>query len=194
MAKLIGINASLNQSIFGLSAENIFRLSKMNLTTSLGAQVGSAELKGAITAPDADDSFSAKTNLFYISQGIQMRKLPLWGNAMILLRRGKSAFNIQAEQTEFIRDDTMADAQVPLALQFTAGVSLMSRSLHLALSEYMVPSRLVMPRVSLVYQYTFGKKTNEPDQQPSDSGVNASGSDSKNQPKLKQSHKRKFTP
>ncbi|MEY4065804.1 MAG: hypothetical protein RIR26_2012 [Pseudomonadota bacterium] len=194
MAKLIGINASLNQYIYGLSAENIFRLNKLNLITSLGAQSGSAVLKGAITAPEANDSFSARMNLFYISQGIQMRNLPLWGNGMILFRRGKSAFNIEAEQTEFIRDDTMADAQVPLALQFTVGVSLMKRSLHLALSEYMVPSRLVMPRASLVYQYAIGKKANDEAEQRSESGVNAPESGQKSKPKLKQSRKRKFTP
>lgn len=191
MAKMIGIDASLHQSIYGLSAENIFRLQKFHLLTSLGAQVGSAELKGAITAPEAQDAFSAKMNLFFISQGIQMRNVPLWGNVMILLRRGKSTFNIRAEQTEFIRDETMADAQVPLATQLTVGISLLSRRLHLAVSEYVVPNRLVMPRVSMAYQHVLGKKS---EQKSSSTQLNTQGSGQKSDSRTKRSRKRKFTP
>lgn len=191
MAKMIGIDASLHQSIYGLSAENIFRLQKFHLLTSLGAQVGSAELNGAITAPGAQDAFSAKMNLFYISQGIEMRSVPLWGNVMILLRRGKSTFKIKAEQTEFIRDETMADAQVPLATQLTVGISLLSRRLHLAVSEYVVPNRLVMPRVSMAYQHVLGKKS---EQKNSSNQLNTQGSGQKSDSRMKRSRKRKFTP
>lgn len=132
----------------------------MILTTSAGFQFGKATVNGAITAAEAKDSFDASTTLIHVSQGIQSRKLPLWANAMVLLRRGTSKFNISLEQTEFVRTDNMSDAQVPVASQVTLGVNI-TNSFQMALSEYIVPDRLIMPRVSIVYQYSFGN-TPEP--------------------------------
>lgn len=169
IAKIIGVNASLSQYIVGASAENIFRLDKMFVTTSLGFQYGGANLDGAITAADAKDTFKANTTLIHISQGIAGRTIPLWANGMIIVRRSTSKFYISAEKTEFLRNDNMSDAQVPLAAQLSLGGRIGS-NLQVALSEYLVPDRLIMPRLSLIYQYTFsGKKGNqfEPDAQPS---------------------------
>lgn len=160
IGKKIGVNASLSQYTFGASAENMFRLSSMILTTSAGVQFGKVNVQGAITANDAKDSFDASTTLIHVSQGIQSRKIPLWANAMVLLRRGTSRFNISLEQTEFVRTDNMSDAQVPVASQVSLGYNI-TNSFQVALSEYIVPDRLIMPRVSLVYQYSFGK-TPEP--------------------------------
>ncbi len=165
IAKSIGVNASLSQYTFGASAENMFRLSKMILTTSAGVQFGKATLNGAITAAEAKDSFNASTTLIHVSQGIQSRKIPIWANAMVLLRRGTSRFNISLEQTEFVRTDNMSDAQVPVASQVTVGYNI-TNSFQMALSEYIVPDRLIMPRVSLVYQYSFGKTPEPAVEQP----------------------------
>lgn len=154
IAKIMGINASLKQYTLGVSLENMFRLNQMILTTSAGYQYGNANLSGAITSSDAHDTFDTSTSLIHFSQGIQGRTIPLWANLMFLLRRGKSKFNISLEQTEFVRTDTMSDAQIPLATQVTVGSSF-GKSLQIAVSEYIVPDRLIMPRVSFVYQYRF---------------------------------------
>ena len=158
VAKIMGVNASLNQYLVGASAENVFRLPKMFLTTSIGGQYGGVNLKGGITTEKAADTFDASLTTLYLSQGVQGRTIPLWANGMILFRRGKSTFNITAEKTEFIRADTMADAPIPLSAQITLGITL-KKSLHLAVSEYMVPNRLIMPRVSIAYQYVFNSKS-----------------------------------
>ncbi|MFZ9520168.1 MAG: hypothetical protein ACO3A4_06795 [Silvanigrellaceae bacterium] len=157
MAKTIGVNASMTHYIFGLSSEFYFRLSDLLTISGVGGQFGRANLNGSITAADAQDSFDAKMTLFYLSQGVQFRKTPFWANGMLIFRRGTSTFDIGAEKTKFVRDDSMSDAQVPLALQMTVGFSLFKRSLHVALSEYLVPNRLAMPRASLIYQWSFGK-------------------------------------
>jgi hypothetical protein len=159
IAKTIGVNASMNQYIVGMSSEFYFRLPTLTTYSSVGGQLGKATLSGSITAVDAQDSFEAKMLMFYLAQGVQFRKTPLWANGMVLFRKGTSAFDIGAEKTKFVRDDTLADAQVPLALQMTVGFSMLKRSLHLALSEYLVPNRLAMPRLSLIYQYQLGKKS-----------------------------------
>ncbi|MEY3901276.1 MAG: hypothetical protein RL189_582, partial [Pseudomonadota bacterium] len=88
------------------------------------------------------------------TQGIKGRTIPLWANAMFLVRRNISKFNISLEKTEFVREDKMEDAQPPIATQVTIGASL-GQSMQLALSEYIVPDRLIMPRVSFVYQYAL---------------------------------------
>ena len=163
MAKTMGVNASLNQYLLGASAENVIRLPKMLLTTSIGGQYGGVSLKGGITAEEAKDTFDATLSTVYLSQGVQGRTIPLWANGMILFRRGKSTFNITAEKTEFTRADTMSDAPVPLSAQVTIGVTL-KKSLHLAISEYMVPNRLIMPRVSVAYQYVFNDKSAQSNQ------------------------------
>jgi hypothetical protein len=74
---------------------------------------------------------------------------------MFLVRRNTSKFNISLEKTEFVREDKMEDAQPPIATQITIGANL-GKSMQLALSEYIVPDRLIMPRVSFVYQYALG--------------------------------------
>lgn len=158
VAKLMGINASLSQFAFGFSGENMYRLPSMILTTSLGLQYANATIDGAITAAEAKDKFNAGTTLIHVSQGVRARTMPLWANAMLLMRRVTSKFAITLEQTEFIRTDTMADAQVPFATQLTVGATF-NKNIHVALSEYIVPDRLIMPRLSVVYQYTFGNKT-----------------------------------
>ncbi|NBW82448.1 hypothetical protein EBR21_11905 [bacterium] len=157
LAKTIGVNASMNQYILGMSGEYYFLLPKLTTYTSVGGQLGNATLSGSITSLDANDSFEAKMLMFYLAQGVQFRSTPLWANGMVIFRKGTSAFDIGAEKTKFTRDDTLADAQVPLAVQMTVGFSMLKRKLHLALSEYLVPNRLAMPRLSLVYQYQFGK-------------------------------------
>lgn len=154
VGKMLGVNASLTQYTFGASAENIFRLSSLFLTTSIGFQRGHARLEGAITALDAQDFFDSTTTLFHVSQGVTGRNIPLWANGMVLIRRGQSKFNISREKTEFVRTDNMSDAQIPLASQVTLGLSVGS-SFNVAVSEYIVPDRLIMPRVSLIYQYKF---------------------------------------
>jgi hypothetical protein len=159
MAKIVGINASLSHYILGLSGEFYFRLPRVITYSSVGGQLGNASLDGSITAVDADDSFSAKMLMFYFSQGMQLRKIPLWANGMLLFRLGNSKFNIGAEKTTFVREDTLADASVPLAVQATIGYSIWDNRVHLALSEYMVPNRLAMPRISLLYQHQLGKKS-----------------------------------
>lgn len=158
LAKTIGVSASLNQYLVGASAENVFRMPKMLLTTSIGVQYGGVNLKGGITTETANDTFDATLSTIYLSQGVQGRTIPLWANGMILFRRGKSTFKITEEKTEFTRIDTLSDAPLPLSAQVTIGVTLM-KSLHLAVSEYMVPNRLIMPRVSVAYQYVFNAKT-----------------------------------
>jgi hypothetical protein len=155
IAKTMGVNAALNQYQFGGSMENVFRLSKIFLTTSAGVQYSRASLTGAITAEDTEDSFTSSATLVHVSQGIRSRTMPLWANGMILMRRVKSKFKVKEEQTEFVRTDTMADARLPVAFQMTIGATF-NKNLHLALSEYVVPDRLVMPRVSLVYQVLLG--------------------------------------
>ncbi|NBO37856.1 hypothetical protein EBU99_04655 [bacterium] len=161
-AKIMGINASLNQTIAGLSAENIFRLPKMLLTTSVGVQYGRAKLEGGITSANAKDSFDASMTAIYVSQGVRGRTIPLWANGMLLVRNGKSKFNISAEATEFVRNDTMSDAPIPLAAQVSLGMTV-KKSIQLAFSQYVVPERLYMPRVSIAYQYAFAGEKSESD-------------------------------
>ncbi|MEY2988007.1 MAG: hypothetical protein RJB13_1528 [Pseudomonadota bacterium] len=156
IASTMGVKATLNQYIAGASLESFFRLNSINLITSVGGQFGSYDLEGAITADDGEDSFSGSLTSFYLSQGVQARKIPLWANMMLLVRRGKSTFKVGKEKTVFIRSDTMADADLPLAAQITVGYTLFE-SLQLAASEYMVPNRSIMPRVSMAYQYVIGK-------------------------------------
>lgn len=156
IGKIMGVEASLSQYIAGASLESFFRLNSINLITSVGGQYGSYGLEGGITAADGEDSFKGSLTTLYLSQGVQARKIPLWTNMMLLMRRGESTFKIGKEKTVFTRADTMADASLPLAAQITVGYTLFG-SVQLAASEYMVPNRLIMPRVSLAYQYTFGK-------------------------------------
>lgn len=157
VAKIMGVQASLSQYIAGASLEAYFRLNSINLITSVGGQFGSYGLEGGITAEDGEDSFKGSLTTLYLSQGLQARKIPLWANAMLLMRRGTSTFKVGKEKTVFTRDDTMADAPLPLAAQFTVGYTLFN-SVQIAASEYMVPNRLIMPRLSVAYQYAFGKK------------------------------------
>jgi len=157
IASLMGVNATLSQYIAGASLESFFRLNTINLITSVGGQFGSYDLEGAITADDGEDSFKGSLTTLYLSQGVQARKIPLWANAMILMRRGTSTFKVGKEKTEFIRADTMADAPLPLAAQITVGYTLFD-SVHLSASEYMVPNRAILPRVGVSYQYVFGQK------------------------------------
>jgi hypothetical protein len=84
---------------------------------------------------------------------------------MVLIRKGVSKFNISLEQTEFVRTDNMSDAQIPIASQVTLGMKL-GTSFNAAVSEYIVPDRLIMPRVSLIYQHSFSDKP-EPAEEPS---------------------------
>ncbi|MEN9827164.1 MAG: hypothetical protein RI953_2909 [Pseudomonadota bacterium] len=158
IAKVMGINASLTQFAFGASGENMYRLSSMILTTSVGFQYANATIDGAITAADAKDNFNAATTLFHVSQGVRARTMPLWANAMFLVRRSTSKFSITKEQTEFVRTDKMADAQIPISTQLTIGATY-NKNIHFALSEYIVPDRLIMPRLSVVYQYIFNNKS-----------------------------------
>ena len=165
VAKKIGVDASLRQFIAGGSIENVVQLPKVKLTTSIGGQQGTARLEGAITAAEAKDSFDAKTTLIYVSQGIQGARVPIWVNGMLIYRKVQSKFFISAEQTEFIREDKMDDATVPLAAQVTLGLTL-KKSFHFAVSEYMVPNRLIMPRVSLAYQFAFSDNDEETAEKP----------------------------
>ncbi|NBW81074.1 hypothetical protein EBR21_04900, partial [bacterium] len=141
IAKLMGINASLTQFAFGASGENMYRLPSMILTTSVGFQYANATIDGAITAANAKDNFNATTTLFHVGQGVRARTMPLWANAMFLVRRVTSKFAITLEQTEFTRIDKMADAQIPFATQLTVGATY-NKNIHFALSEYIVPDRL----------------------------------------------------
>lgn len=156
IAGLMGVQADLNQYIVGASLESFFQLNSINLITSFGGQFGSYDLEGAITAPEGEDSFKGSLTTLYLSQGVQARKIPLWANMMLLMRRGTSTFKVGKEKTVFIRDDTMADAPLPLAAQITLGYTLFG-SLQVAASEYMVPNRSIMPRVSVAYQYLIGE-------------------------------------
>ena len=156
VASLMGVQATLNQYIAGGSLETFFRLKSINLITSIGGQFGSYGLEGAITAKDGEDSFKGSLTTIYLSQGVQARKIPLWANMMLLMRRGTSTFKVGKERTVFTRNDTMADSPLPLAAQITVGYTLFG-SLQLAASEYMVPNRTIMPRVSVAYQYLLGK-------------------------------------
>ncbi|MEN9528682.1 MAG: hypothetical protein RI932_555 [Pseudomonadota bacterium] len=166
-AKLLGVDASINQYIAGGSLENIFRHPRMFLITSLGAQYGKAQVLGAITEDGASDKFDAALTSAYISQTVQGRRVPMWINGMLVFRRGKSTFLIEKEKTEFTRSDTMSDASVPFAIQLSFGVTI-KKSFQLALSEYMVPNRLIMPRATLAYQYAFGNQQNEKELSPSE--------------------------
>jgi hypothetical protein len=155
VGKLLGVKATLSQFAMGANAENMFRLANMILTTSFGFQYSKVNLEGGITAEEAKDVFDAATTLVHLTQGIKGQTIPLWANAMFLVRRNTSKFNISLEKTEFVREDKMEDAQPPIATQITIGANL-GKSMQLALSEYIVPDRLIMPRVSFVYQYALG--------------------------------------
>ena len=178
----MNVNASLKQFIAGTSAEFTYLSKSLILTTSGGYQYGSATLSGAITSPTAEDNFNAATSLFYLSQGLRGKTTPLWANVMFLVRRSKSKFNISLEQTEFSRTDTMSDAQVPIATQVTVGMTL-KKNFQLALSEYVVPDRLIMPRVSVVYQYPLSPESD------SKSGTEEKTSGSKQKPKTSKKKK-----
>lgn len=165
IGKLMGVKANLNQFAMGANAENMLRLSNMILTTSFGFQYSKVNVEGGITAAEAKDVFDATTTLVHLTQGIKGRTIPLWANAMFVVRRNSSKFNISLEKTEFARQDKMEDAQPPIATQVTIGASL-GQSMQLALSEYIVPDRLIMPRVSFVYQYALGAVGTSEDDAP----------------------------
>ncbi|MBM3382474.1 MAG: hypothetical protein FJY29_08555 [Betaproteobacteria bacterium] len=167
MAKKIRVDASINQYIFGASLENIFRHPRMFLITSIGVQYGKAQVLGAITEDKVNDKFDTALTSAYIAQTVQGRRVPMWINGMLVFRRGKSTFLIEKEKTEFERSETMSDAPVPFAFQFGIGLTI-KKSIHLAISEYIVPNRLIMPRISLAYQYAFGKQSNEKELTPAE--------------------------
>lgn len=162
IAKILGVDASISQYIFGGSLENSFRHPRMFLITSIGAQYGKAKVFGAITEANVSDQFDAALTSAYISQTVQGRRIPMWINGMLVFRRGKSTFLIEKEKTEFVRSDTMSDAPIPFGLQVSVGITV-KKSIHVALSEYIVPNRLIMPRFSLAYQYAFGNASADKD-------------------------------
>jgi hypothetical protein len=167
MAKMLGVDASINQYIVGASLENVFRHPRMFLITSIGMQYGKAQVLGAITEENVSDKFDAALTSAYISQTVQGRRVPMWINGMLVFRRGKSTFLIEKEKTEFARSDTMSDAPVPFGIQMSVGVTI-KKSFQVAVSEYMVPNRLIMPRLSLAYQYAFGQQSNERELSPAE--------------------------
>lgn len=186
VGKMLGVNASMKQLLAGMSFENLFQLSKMTLITSVGGQWSTVNVSGGITKVDAQDTFDASLTSFYLSQGVQGRQVPLWANTMVLFRLGRSKFKITEEQTEFDRVDRMTDVPLPLSVQISVGMSMLKKSLHLAVSEYMVPNRLIMPRVSLAYQYSLGTKA-------SDKSFDPRSQDDSNRPKKNRKRKKRVT-
>jgi len=154
--KLVNINAKLTQYLAGSALDYVLALDQgMAIHLPLGVQVSSASVKGAITAKDSNDSFTAATSLFYFAPGIV---LPLeamlgpgesaWFNLLLGSKTTSSDFKIPADGTEFKLKDNRAVAQI------AAGVSL-ARGFEIGAGLLYVPERLMMPRLRVGYHFAF---------------------------------------
>lgn len=151
--KLLGIKAALSESIVGFMGEGQYDLNPMAVFYSqMGYQYSSVKIKGAITATDAADSFSATNSFVYWAPGIRIPTFNAWANLLFGRRSGSSAFSIPADNTTLTLTDTGADASFPLTTQIAAGWR-HPVGIQVGIAQLWVPNRLAMPRLLLAYEY-----------------------------------------
>lgn len=151
--KLMGIKASLSESIMGFMAEGQYDLNSMaTVYTQMGYQYSSVAIKGAITATDAEDSFLATNSFLYLAPGLKIPMYNVWANVLFGKRRGRSTFSIPSSNTNLTLTDTGADASFPFATQIAAGW-MHPIGVQVGIAELWVPNRLAMPRMLFAYEY-----------------------------------------
>jgi hypothetical protein len=144
--KLVHLKAAIHQSVYGVSWMNRFRMRAVEPGFELGVQKGSATIKGAITASDADDEFKATTQLTYVALGFRIPAWRIWSTLLLAKRRVESEFNIPADQTSLHLVDTLDDSSPAMAAQVAVGVDL-AKGLQLGLGQVIVPKRVTMTRL-----------------------------------------------
>lgn len=155
--QLVGIDASLSQSAFGFAAVPSLRL-QQNLEgyVNLGYQQTSAKVKGAITAPNAKDEFSADNSFIYGAFGLIFLNADVWMSVLLGKKSTDSTFYIPSDHTRFKMHDALDDSQFGYVQQFSVGWYHPS-GVQIGLAEVLVPARLLMPRLMLSYQYEIRK-------------------------------------
>lgn len=152
--KLVNIDAKLSQWLTGAAFLTSFGLGEWSLYSSVGFQTSSAEIHGAITAENADDSFYSRTLLFYVAPGIVSKKSGFFMNGFVASKTTSSEFRIEEDYTTLTSEDALSDAKVPFVLQATVGFR-GNGGIGLAYSHLWVPDRLLMPRVTTMLGFAF---------------------------------------
>ncbi len=151
--KILGIKAALSESIVGFMAETQYDLNAMAaLYSQMGYQYSNVTIKGAITAPDSNDSFLASNSFIYFAPGLKIPAYSLWANVLLGKRSGNSTFSIPSDNTSLTLADTGADASFPFATQIAAGW-VHPLGIQVGIGELWVPNRLAMPRMLFAYEY-----------------------------------------
>jgi hypothetical protein len=153
--KLFGVKAKLTQYSLGAAVLGAFPVtSTFYVYSPLGFQYNNIDVEGAITASDANDSFKAKTSVFYIAPGIRYVPWKIWANVFLGKKTTRSEFKIPKDDTLFDIKDDLSDTPFPVITQLSVGTDL-PYNFSANLSYEIMVERLTMPRLGLSYQYSF---------------------------------------
>lgn len=156
--QLVGIDAQMSQSAFGIAAGARFGLSILPFVGAPGVEMGwqsaSAEVQGAITAEDANDTFLVDSQLLFFGVGVYPESFGLHLAVVLGTKSTESSFEIPSDNTKLELDDDLSDAPLPLWLQFQAGWKF-PFGLSVGLAEIWVPDRVLMPRIFGQYEYSI---------------------------------------
>jgi hypothetical protein len=151
--KLFGISAKLTQYLAGFAGHYNYNYNAFEFFLPVGFQFTNIKVEGGITKTDAHDAFKASTNIFYMAPGVKIPAYSAWGSLLFGRKSTSSEFHIEEDATTIKIDDTLGDATFPLAIQGSLGWYY--NGIQVGLSELWVPSRVLMPRLLLSYQYAF---------------------------------------
>lgn len=157
---LMGVKAKLSQLAYGGGGTFLAALTPdVTVTLDAGLHMTSGEAKGAITATDANDTFTFKTMAYYMAPGVLLPSTGLWGNVMFGMKSTEAELKIPSDDTTLKTKDGLEDAPMPVWFQIAAGWRHAPTGLSAGLAYLVVPARLYMPRMHLAYLYPLGGDT-----------------------------------
>jgi hypothetical protein len=153
LEKMIGMKASLMQMQGGMRLElSSSRMTPARFFAGAGMARTKSAVEGTISSSSGKDSFTAESALTFVSAGVQHQRSGVWGSLMIGRKRTTSRLSIVEDQTDLEIVDSLANARQPVWTQVSLGFNF-SQTLSFALSELMVPDRIEMPRLTLMWSF-----------------------------------------
>jgi hypothetical protein len=154
---LFGIKAKVSQYAAGAGGSLAYKWNPtLTLTTDVGLHATGGSVKGAITAPNAQDEFTFKTLVFYAAPGILLPSWGLWANLLLGSKSTEAELKIPSDETTLKTKDTLQDASMPLIFQAALGWSHKATGVSAGLAYLVVPARLYMPRIHAGWIYPLG--------------------------------------
>ena len=155
---LFGVDAKMTQWSAGVAVASGVALGLPpfigGAAVELGYQISVADVKGAITEPDANDTFDSTSQIMFASIGLHPDSMGLHAAFLVAGKSTRSKFVVSSTRTALELTDRLEDSSVPVLLQAQLGFRF-PFDVTLGLAELWVPDRLLMPRLFAQYEHSL---------------------------------------